>query len=91
MPYIEKDNRFFYDAVIRKLFENSPSLGDLNYTIYKILLTHLERTKRAYVDYNAIMGLLSSISFEFHRKFMSPFEDEKEKVNGVICLKEMKN
>lgn len=48
--------------------------GEINYTITRILLS---TNPDSYEDYNKLMGILESIKFEFYRRRIAKYEDEK--------------
>jgi len=84
MPYIPKENRTYYDACINKVFSQSYQIpiGELNYFITRICVKYLDRTKKNYVDYNTIIGMLECVKQEFYRRQVSVYEDRKKQENG---------
>lgn len=87
MPYIKKDAREKWQAVIKNVAEKLKELpvdkldGELNYLITSILT---RAYSPGYFNYNRAIGLLECIKQEFYRRFVAPYEDEKKEENGDV-------
>ena len=57
--------------------------GEMNYLITRLLVAWLPLAP-TYTDYNAVLGVLSSIQMEFSRRCISPYEDFKKAENGDV-------
>lgn len=82
MPYI-KDRE-----IINKWLNEiplTPSSGELNYIITKLLLA---QEPKNYEDYNRLMGIMTSCSMEFYRRKVVKYEIEKCNSNGDVYEKE---
>jgi hypothetical protein len=87
MPYVDKDIREALDEDIEKLamkirrMEPGVVDGALNYTITRLLLLQYPTH---YVHFNRLMGILDSVSHEFYRRVVAPYEDGKRAANGDV-------
>ena len=87
MPYIEPKDRLKFSPVlskINKLFQQDITAGDLNFLITKILHNYAQVNKYRYLTFCTVMGTLICVAFEFYRRVVSPYEDEKIKENGDV-------
>lgn len=85
MPYIIKDQRKKYDSTIDNLIVllKDASMGEINYCLSK-LIWRLFDLNKSYANANNLFGMLHAVSTEFYRRKISPFEDEKMKINGDL-------
>lgn len=87
MPYIKNEDRPEIDKLLDpliKCLQETPveeQDGKVDYTITRILKSTY--TKR-FFNFNRAMGVLSSVTFEFYRRVVGPYEDEKIKENGDV-------
>ena len=87
MPYIKQDKRPRIDQLIDPLVEHLKSLpvedqdGSLNYAITKILKVLYPKK---YFHLNRAIGVLATVSQEFYRVVVGPYEDTKIKENGQV-------
>ena len=87
MPYISQDERQEIDSYLEPLIaklKDSPTDrldGRLNYVVSRLLASLY---RRKYFDYNRAMGVLACASFEFYRRVVAAYEDEKLKEQGDI-------
>jgi hypothetical protein len=86
MPYIE-------DQDLRKTLKDNAALvadicdpGALNFFITVLLLAYVKKTGKKYLTLCVVMGTLICVAFEFYRRFVSPYEDEKIKENGDVYV-----
>ena len=95
MPYIKKATRELLDEPITQLVhlikaetrENADDIwGILNYTISVVLCRAVgERfNKLRYHHMNNVMGVLGSVTAEFYRRVMVPYEKTKIKEAGDL-------
>ncbi len=87
MPYISKEERKQYHLavsnVIHKLDRADWNPGHMNYVMYTILKAAWIRNA-SYNNGNKLMGVLASVSAEFYRRLMVPYEDDKMDENGDV-------
>ena len=84
MPYIKQGSRFMIDQEVESLAGQIDNEGDLNYAIFKLLLSMTEEWGKNYATLNRIKGVMSCCSDEFTRRVINPYEDEKIEENGDI-------
>jgi len=88
MPYIKEKRKVFntviYDLCSR-LSNNNAVWGELNYIISKLLYIVVYKVHRkCYFTFMCAMGTLVCVMFEFYRRWIAPYEDEKKEENGDI-------
>lgn len=84
MPYIQTSDRIRFENLISVMnLVDIKSAGELNY-----LITHLVHAFLGsdinYQDYNDALGALEGAKLELYRRYVSPYEDVKAKVNGDV-------
>ena len=85
MLYINQARRETLDKPIHALSVRLVVPGDLNYALTRLLHKHLVWQGRLNYDkLNEVMGVLASVSQEFYRRVVAPYEDEKIKEHGDI-------
>jgi hypothetical protein len=92
MPYIKQEYRDVLDPNIHdlvvKLFNDIPQDdvdGCMNYIITRLLKSYyFPFVEVKYSRANRLMGVLGCITQEIYRKWVAPYEDEKEKQNGTL-------
>lgn len=91
MPYIKKEYREELDNLIddfaNKVIELNKDKGQtrdglLNYSITRLL--NKVYADARYHDFNELIGMLECCKLEYYRKYLSPYEDEKELENGAV-------
>jgi len=88
MPYIVPEERAKYDQGIDKLAQTLSLSADrlkpgmFNYVISKLISKGYKPQR--YVDYNAVLGVLSAVTHEFYRRSISSYEDRKIQENGDL-------
>lgn len=83
MPYIDRDDRPKFDALIDQFEFGGP--GELNYVISKLIGKYFEGFKRVgYAEMNEVIGVLECVKLEFYRRVAAPYEDKKIKENGDV-------
>lgn len=87
MPYINKNNRAKFDSCIdtlaEKLCEKKFEPGEFNYVVSRLVWKIFKLTP-SYTLGNNLIGALECIKFEFYRRLLSPYEDEKIEQNGDV-------
>ena len=88
MPYIKKEDRLRYEALIREIAslvppERESRPGHLNYIISSLLHSVFEGKMR-YADHNEVIGVLHCAADEFYRRKTAPYEDEKIREEGDL-------
>lgn len=81
MPYIKQSKRLEIDSAIKEL--PIDDAGDLNFVFTRIIQQYL-KGKIKYQHVNDIIGALESAKFEFYRRVVSDYEDNKIEENGDI-------
>lgn len=84
MPYIDKDDREFFNS---KLTFNTTALhtpGDLNYCITKLVDHYISVHGKNYANINAAIGALECAKLELYRRIAAPYEDTKIEQNGDV-------
>lgn len=94
MPYINKNSRFILEdspttkdegrGKIVVLAEQIDSEGELNYVITRLCHEFARKKGIKYAVYNTIIGVLECAKLELYRKWIAPYEEEKEKANGPV-------
>lgn len=82
MPYIEQDDRKFYDRYI-SILPRARDSGILNYILTKVVLQFIG-SEWKYEDLNAAVGALECCKQELYRRMAAPYEDIKIKRNGDV-------
>jgi hypothetical protein len=82
MPYIGQFRRDIFDPNIEYILQSLSTIGELNYVITKLLLGYFP--ENSYQEYNAKVGLLECVKQELYRRVITPFEEEKRKLNGDV-------
>ena len=91
MPYIAEN---FRDEIgnqglnsladyVSSLIDNNAA-GALNYIIFKIVRTRIEKKGRNYFFFAWLIGTLICGVFEIYRRLIAPYEDKKITENGDI-------
>ena len=84
MPYIDPNRRQAFDSAAVELGACINTAGELNYALSKIVHTYLERRQRSYEHYNTVIGVLDCAKLELYRQLVSPYEDDKKRMNGPV-------
>jgi len=85
MPYIKQNRRYELDKQgASRLGEFCATSGELNYAITRLCLSYLDRHHKRYATMNEILGVLSAIGFEFYRRMVASYEDQKIQENGDV-------
>ncbi len=92
MPYIKQQDRNPKIGHIADLAEQCETVGDLNYSITKLL--HLWMAKQVssngnkygarYATHNAVIGVLECAKLELYRTLTAPYEDKVRVENGDV-------
>jgi len=85
MPYIKQSEREKYNDLISEAFEKlkEAPVGHINYVISSVIWK-IWRNNPGYTLGNNLMGTLDCIMYEFYRKNLAGYEDEKEQENGPV-------
>jgi len=87
MPYILKENREKYNALLEELIgilKKQPLDqvdGEINYIVTKILK---QVYPLRYFNLNRAVGVLESCKLEFYRRVVGAYEDKKIEENGDV-------
>ena len=90
MPYISKEAREAINEQLEPFLKYVTSMkhsyragntGNLNYVLTKIILA---TEPENYEEYNAILGILTTIQHELYRRRIAKYEEEKISKNGDV-------
>jgi len=84
MPYIKKVFRDSLDSHLTKLSEEIINKGDYTYCIYKLASLILKIKGINYDNLSALRSSMDDASFEWYRRKMITYEDQKIIENGDI-------
>ncbi len=84
MPYVNEPDREQLDPFIEALGEQIENVGDLNYTVTRLVLKHLIRQGISYANFNAEMGMFLCALLEMYRRVGVIYEELKIKQNGDV-------
>lgn len=87
MPYTKPESRAAVDTDVNL---NSPwittwSAGDLTYAISKLVWTWV-KPRKSYLNFAIVIGCLICAAFEFYRRVVAPYEDQKIQENGDVYV-----
>ncbi len=88
MPYIKRESRQQYQAILSELAELIPTdpnerPGHFNY-IVSLLIEKVYGKRMRYSQHNEVVGVLNCIAQEFYRRKTAPYEDEKIQTEGDL-------
>lgn len=87
MPYINKDQRLYYDTPLEELIFNLNqegwNAGHVTYVLYKIVL-HWFKDSPSYATIANIRGCLVGTMTEFDRREAAHYENNKIDQNGDV-------
>jgi hypothetical protein len=69
---------------VREAVHDIIAPGDFAYLIAVMIDEHLERVGLTFDKVNTVRGVLGSITDEFYRRVVAPYEDVKIKENGDV-------
>lgn len=81
MPYIAQERRPAIDNAVSQLPEDM-TVGDLNYTITRILDREIKLKGLSYTVCNNLLGMIYCVGQEFYRRVVTPYEEKKIAENG---------
>ena len=85
MPYIRpKDRGPLLTQDVAHVGQSANTAGELNFVLTSICLGYLQRNGTNYATMNEILGVLSAVGFEFYRRIVAPYEQEKIEQNGDV-------
>ena len=85
MPYIKQEDREDIDIIVDVNAYHLKCNGHLNYFICKLFLKLMRvNGGMTYNKAKEFIGELECAKLEIYRKFISPYEDEKEAENGKL-------
>lgn len=79
MPYLNKKDRFKLPKMAK-----IDTAGKLNYMITLLCNKYLKDNGKNYQQINNILGAIECAKFEFYRRVVSKYEDEKKYLNGDV-------
>lgn len=84
MPYIDREDRVFFDEKLTFKVTALHTPGDLNYCITKLINHYISAHGKSYTTLNAAIGVLECAKMELYRRIAAPYEDQKIQVNGDV-------
>ena len=92
MPYIAQEDRTGKEIAIQHLAEEIKTVGDLNYTITRLVHGWMEREASSggdkyaarYSTHNSAIGVLECAKQELYRRLTAPYEDLVIAKNGDV-------
>jgi hypothetical protein len=84
MPYINKEDRNYFDGLTDILSDNIENEGHLNYVFTSLIHKYINHNGLNYKMINSMIGVLECSKLELYRKIASPYEDEKIQENGSV-------
>lgn len=90
MPYIDPKIRESVDELLDDLsvyvtyYDEPVRHGIINYAVMRLIADTLPATR--YHELQKIMGLFASMSAEYYRRVVAPYEDAACKKNGDVFL-----
>lgn len=83
MPYIRKEERVFYDEILKNL-PYIRTKGDLEYCIFKLMKIYMDKREFKYSDLHDCVYASMHCADEFRRRFLDKREDEARHKNGDV-------
>lgn len=77
MPYIKQIDRDRIDPLIKILFEELKTKGNIIYAIGHLLRLFIQREDKKYTNLNDAMGIIECVKQEFYRKVVAPYKEQK--------------
>ena len=85
MPYVDEMMRRKLDPLIGGLSLEMRSAGDLSYVITRLAQNQIRKFgNRSYLNMATVVGIMVLTVFEFVRRCVNPYEDEKIEKNGDV-------
>jgi hypothetical protein len=85
MPYIAQKDRENLDDVAENYGgEFAQNGGELNYLISSLISDYIMRKGLRYQNISDVLGALEGAKFEFLRRIVDPYEDQKISENGDL-------
>lgn len=90
MPYISKNQRAYFEAVLASLDRTViTGSGELNYLLTEIIQAYMRSNSKSYAVMNDVVGALDCCKEEFRRRIVNPYEDYKIETNGDVYQPEV--
>lgn len=80
MPYIKQERREDFDLELI----TKASAGDLNFSISRLINSHLILNGLSYTSINEVIGVLECAKLELYRRIAAPYENKKKDENGDV-------
>lgn len=85
MPYVDEERRRKLDLYIAAISAEIMGAGELSYVITRLAQNRIKRSgPRSYVNMATVVGVMVLTVFEFVRRVVNPYEDEKIEKNGDV-------
>jgi hypothetical protein len=87
MPYIKPDDRkkfMVLQYAFQEELDKGISMGDFNYIITSMLNAYIDKIKKSYSVFNALIGMLECAKLELYRRVIAGYEDQKVIDNGDV-------
>jgi len=84
MPYIKMEDRLRVDEGLQDGEFITTNGGELNYVMSLVISEHLADNGLSYAVISDILGAIEGAKFEFLRRIVGPYEDQKIAENGDL-------
>jgi hypothetical protein len=85
MPYINSEDRKFFDEKLSFKVTAIHTPGELNYCITKLVDHYVSvHGGTSYTNINEVIGVLECAKLELYRRIAAPYEDIKLNSNGEV-------
>lgn len=85
MPYIDPIKRSKLDPLLAALSFEMRDAGELSYVITRLAQNQIRKFgNRSYLNMATVVGIMVLTVFEFVRRCVNPYEDEKIDNNGDV-------
>ena len=85
MPYIDQEDRSYFDDKLTFNVTGIHTPGELNYCITKLVDHYISvHGGTSYKNINEVIGVLECAKLELYRRIAAPYEDQKIQQNGDV-------
>ncbi len=85
MPYVDEERKKKLDPLIAGLSLETRAAGDLSYVITRLAQAQIRKFgNRSYINMATVVGVMVLTVFEFVRRIVNPYEQEKKESNGDV-------
>jgi hypothetical protein len=84
MPYIQQYRRLDMEKHLLELYKKIDTKGDLCYAVYWLMKSFAEYQGISFDKASNALSAADCARFEFYRRVLAPYEDQKIQENGDI-------